>query len=197
MARLSSNGLKWSYFPTFPQFVHYNGQCPIPLHASPKGPHNEEHLSPHAGVAPQNNVSELASPFKHVPKLVKIVLVLPVHTAQCERGFSQMNNIMTHQSTNLTMESMHSLLTIKMSGFTFDSYDPVGAICKWSPIDLPDTRKRCLNSKPYGPSPQTPCLALEHQETTKVTEIAAAEPTAEPAAAAAAGSETDSSGPES
>ena len=65
-----------------------------------------------------------------------------------------MNNIMTHQRTNLTTDSMNSLLTIKMSGMTFKNYDPVGAICRWSPVNLPDTRKRRLNVKPYGPRPR-------------------------------------------
>ena len=57
----------------------------------------------------------MESRFHHILQLVKIMLVLPVHTAEVERGFSQMNIIKTKLRSSLQPESLASLLTVKLS----------------------------------------------------------------------------------
>ena len=94
----------------------------------------------------------LCKRFQKFLPVVKIVLVLPVHTANVERGFSQMNMIMNDKRNCLTTESLRSLLTVKLSNYTFKTYDPIGAIVLWSPWNR--ERKRRTESKPYGPRPK-------------------------------------------
>ena len=93
---------------------------------------------------------ELADRFQQVLQVIRILLVLPVHTANVERGFSQVNVIKTEKRTRLQRESLSSLLTVKLSKLTFQDYDPMGAIVKWSPLDLPDKKRRRPDTKPYG-----------------------------------------------
>ena len=78
---------------------------------------------------------EMESRFHHILQLVKIMLVLPVHTAEVERGFSQMNLAKTKLRSSLQPESLASLLTVKLSKQDFRTYDPTNAIIKWSPMD--------------------------------------------------------------
>ncbi len=92
---------------------------------------------------------EMESRFHHILQLVKIMLVLPVHTAEVERGFSQMNLAKTKLRSSLQPESLASLLTVKLSKQDFRTYDPTNAIIKWSPMDA--ARKRRTEIQPYGP----------------------------------------------
>ena len=51
----------------------------------------------------------------------KNMLVLPVHTAEVERGFSQMNLVKTKLRSSLQPESLASFLTDKPSKQDFDN----------------------------------------------------------------------------
>ncbi len=84
---------------------------------------------------------DLVKRFDHILPLIKIILVLPIHTANLERGFSQMTLIMNDKRSNLTTSSLNSLLTVRLSNTDYKDYDPLGAISKWSPWDLPDNKK--------------------------------------------------------
>ena len=64
-----------------------------------------------------------------------------------------MTLIMNDKRSNLTTSSLNSLLTVRLSNTDYKDYDPLGAISKWSPWDLPDNKKRRTESKPYGPRP--------------------------------------------
>ena len=87
--------------------------------------------------------------YHQILQLVKIILVLPIHTAEVERGFSQMNLIMTDKRNCLTTASLRSLLSIKRSKTDYKAYDPSGAIIRWAPVSA--LRRRRINSQPYGP----------------------------------------------
>ena len=76
----------------------------------------------------------LADRYHQILQLVKIILVLPIHTAEVERGFSQMNLIMTDKRNCLTTASLRSLLSIKRSKTDYKAYDPSGAIIRWAPM---------------------------------------------------------------
>ncbi|KAJ8017475.1 hypothetical protein HOLleu_45094 [Holothuria leucospilota] len=94
---------------------------------------------------------ELLTRFDQIFPIIRILLVLPVHTAELERGFSQMNVVMNEKRTNLKTNSLNSLLTIKLSNIDYMTYDPVGAILKWSPWS---GKRRRPDSKPYGKRPK-------------------------------------------
>ena len=98
---------------------------------------------------------ELKENFKHILAIIEIILILPVHTSNLERGFSQMNLIKTEKRTHLTTESLNSLLTVKLSGLDYRSYDPAGAIIRWWKHSDFHTQsvpvKRRPNVQPYGP----------------------------------------------
>ena len=93
--------------------------------------------------------------FKHILTIIEITLILPVHTSNLERGFSQMNLIKTEKRTHLTTESPNSLLTVKLGGLDYRSYDPAGAIIRWWKHSDFHTQsvpvKRRPNVQPYGP----------------------------------------------
>ena len=93
--------------------------------------------------------------FKHILTIIEITLILPVHTSNLERGFSQMNLIKTKKRTHLTTESLNSLLTVKLSGLDYTTYDPAGAIIRWWKHSDFHTQsvpvKRRPNVQPYGP----------------------------------------------
>lgn len=65
-------------------------------------------------------------------KLAEIALVLPVHTADVERGFSAQNNILTAKRNRLLTETQNMLLKQKIEGekerddqYLFD------IVCRW------------------------------------------------------------------
>ncbi|XP_072044905.1 zinc finger protein 862-like [Amphiura filiformis] len=98
---------------------------------------------------------QLKDHFKHILTIIEIILILPVHTSNLERGFSQMNLIKTEKRTHLTTESLNSLLTVKLSGLDYGSYDPVGAIIRWWKHSDSHSQtvpvKRRPTVQPYGP----------------------------------------------
>ncbi|KAH3782030.1 hypothetical protein DPMN_159941 [Dreissena polymorpha] len=50
-------------------------------------------------------------------------------TAECERGFCQLNLIKTDKRTSLEYESLASLLRIKIDGSSLQDYEAGPAIC--------------------------------------------------------------------
>ena len=112
---------------------------------------------------------ELVLRFSSVLSLIRIVLVLPVHTANLERGFSQMNIIMTDTRTNLTTSSISSLLMLKLSGIDYKDYDPTNAIVKWCPWSLPQNKRRRPHTKPYGPRPSKTVKFADHEAIAEAT----------------------------
>ena len=93
---------------------------------------------------------ELQEQFKDILQIVTIGLVLPVHTAAVERGFSQMNLIINDKRNNMSSTTLRSVLHIKLSQQDFRTYDPTGAIVRWAPINAVKKRR----TTPYGQRPQ-------------------------------------------
>ena len=62
--------------------------------------------------------------LKHILPLVSIMLTISPTTAECERGFSQMNQVKTQLRTSLNQETISSLLRIKIDGPTLANYTP-------------------------------------------------------------------------
>ena len=95
---------------------------------------------------------ELQEQFKDILQIVKTVLVLPVHTAAVERGFSQMNLIINDKRNNMSSTTLRSVLQIKLSQQDFRTYDPTGPIVRWAPLIAVKKRRTTT----YGPRQQKP-----------------------------------------
>ena len=54
--------------------------------------------------------------FPEISKLVVRACVLPIHTADCERGFSCMNRIVTVQRNRLKTVTIDRLISVSVEG---------------------------------------------------------------------------------
>ena len=86
--------------------------------------------------------------FKQILQLVKIILVMPIHTAECERGFSLMGNIKNAWRARLKSETVTNLIAINLSQYTIETYNPADAIFQWMESGK---RSRRPSTMPYGP----------------------------------------------
>ncbi|XP_069110057.1 uncharacterized protein [Argopecten irradians] len=79
--------------------------------------------------------------YQNVLMLVKIMLCLPVSSAQCERTFSTMNRIKTDVRSSLNITTLEDLIRISGEGPDILDFDPKSAVQKW----LSTSRKVKLN----------------------------------------------------
>lgn len=63
--------------------------------------------------------------------LINCTKVIPCSTAECERGFSQMNLIITPTRTKLLIERVSALMFIKLHGPPLNQWDPTGYVTTW------------------------------------------------------------------
>ena len=63
--------------------------------------------------------------------LMKLALILPLHTADCERGFSCQNGILTAKRSCLGEESLNTLMTIKCEGSVDDQSLLENSLATW------------------------------------------------------------------
>lgn len=69
--------------------------------------------------------------FPHMKLIVEIVLVFPMSTSCCERGFSCMKRIKSDWRGSLSNEMLNSLLHISIHGPEVKEYDAEKAVTKW------------------------------------------------------------------
>ncbi|KAJ8890975.1 hypothetical protein PR048_010484 [Dryococelus australis] len=69
--------------------------------------------------------------FPVLLKLLKVASVLPVSTASCERGFSQMNLVKNKLRSSLETESLDDLMMVNLNGPPLPLCIPSDAIDKW------------------------------------------------------------------
>jgi len=85
--------------------------------------------------------------------LVNAVHTLPVSTAECERGFSQMNLICTPTRSLLSVEHMSALMFINISGPPLAEWFPLAYVRSWlskgrhAATDLGKTRGNKLQTR--------------------------------------------------
>ncbi|XP_078666292.1 zinc finger protein 862-like [Branchiostoma floridae x Branchiostoma belcheri] len=89
---------------------------------------------------------EADSDYRNIFTLLRLSLVIPIHTAQCERSFSLMNRIKTDWRARLESNSLTSLMTISLSPQSLDTFDPLPAVTLWW-----EGGRRRPNTTPYGP----------------------------------------------
>ena len=63
--------------------------------------------------------------------LINCVKAISISTAECERGFSQLNLIMTDVRNSLSVETLSSLLYIRIVGPPFSLFKPEKYIRNW------------------------------------------------------------------
>ena len=74
---------------------------------------------------------ELSEQFRNILFVAGIVLMFPVSTACCERGFSAMKRIKSDWRSCLNTDTLDDLLRISLSGVSVHDYDTVRAVNQW------------------------------------------------------------------
>ena len=92
----------------------------------------------------------LAPKYPNIMAIIELLLVLPAHTADCERGFSLMKQTKTDFRSCLGHNKLSDLLFIKLHCGDIDSFDPDEAIDLWN-ANIHGKRSRRHDTKPYGP----------------------------------------------
>ena len=69
--------------------------------------------------------------MKDIMILILIMLTISPTTAECERGFSSVNNIKTTARTSMKQEALSSLVRIKVDGPDLMEYNPTESIINW------------------------------------------------------------------
>ena len=65
-------------------------------------------------------------------QVISIVMLIPMSTAACERGFSLMNRIKSKGRSRLANSLMNNLMTISCNKEELRSFDPQFAINEWA-----------------------------------------------------------------
>lgn len=86
--------------------------------------------------------------YSNVLHLVDLLLTIPIHSAQCERGFSRMKTIKTKLRNKLDSGSMTAILRIQLETAQIETFDPMPAVCLWNNSSY---RARRPFQAPYGP----------------------------------------------
>ena len=71
---------------------------------------------------------------KNLGKISCSLLVIPMHSADCERGFSTLGRIKTKLRSRLTNSSLNSLLMISMEGPPIQKFDVEPCLEKWRSV---------------------------------------------------------------
>lgn len=90
--------------------------------------------------------------------LVDLILTIPAHSVECERGFSQMKRVKTDWRNQLTSTALTSTLRILMEGPSIKEFDPLPAIIFWNSVVK---RVRRPFQPPYGK--RTPAVEAEKE----------------------------------
>ena len=69
--------------------------------------------------------------FPNLLKLAAVTLTLPIHTADCERGFSLQNNLKNCQRNRLQAERLDTLMVVSAEGPPLQEFPFERALIKW------------------------------------------------------------------
>ena len=69
--------------------------------------------------------------FQNLLHLAEIMLVIPISSAQCERGFSSQKRIKSDARSSLSVSTTEDLIRISMEGPELQSFQPTAAVSKW------------------------------------------------------------------
>lgn len=85
--------------------------------------------------------------FRNILALVQIALVIPINSAECERGFSLMARVKCDWRNRLKPDTLTELMSINLCNTEYEDYDPEQAILTW----LRSGKLPRRLTKPYGP----------------------------------------------
>ncbi len=86
--------------------------------------------------------------YPNLSKIASSLLVIPVHSADCERGFSALGRIKTKLRSRLTNKYLNSLLMINLNGADLNKFDFHSALQTWASI----RKRRVFTGKPHSSS---------------------------------------------
>lgn len=86
--------------------------------------------------------------FRNVLVLLTLVLLVPIHTSELERGFSMMNRIKHDWRANLSTPNLNALMRVCLLGPPPGEYEPMKSIRLWWQAGR---RPRRPYTQPYGP----------------------------------------------
>ena len=66
-----------------------------------------------------------------IRKLIQIVTVLPIGSAEAERGFSIMNHIRTKRRSKLLGTTIESMMRIRMNGPEIETFNTLPYVMRW------------------------------------------------------------------
>lgn len=79
----------------------------------------------------QTMFTDFGERFSNILMLIEILLVLPVSTACCERGFSCMSRMKAQYRSRMDPTTLDYLLRIGIDGVSCEEFDPERAIALW------------------------------------------------------------------
>lgn len=95
-------------------------------------------LSTHDLMSKLTSNSQLLDMFPNLGKLCAVALILPMSTADCERGFSALNRIKTDLRNRLSCKILNALMTISIEAPERDEF-PFERTCSiWSAGEIKD-----------------------------------------------------------
>ena len=86
--------------------------------------------------------------FKNIILVLMIVLLIPIHTSEVERGFSLMNRVKQDWRARLTTPHLNELMCIPLLGPACNEFEPMEAIRLWW---QGGRRARRPQFQPHGP----------------------------------------------
>jgi len=89
-------------------------------------------------------VNEMNMEYPLMCSLVEYAVTIPLHTADCERGFSALNLIKTDIQNRISLANVNNILMIKIEGPERRNFNFGEAFKKWASLK----ERRILNSKP-------------------------------------------------
>ena len=84
--------------------------------------------------------------FPNFLSLVDLILIIPAHSVECERGFSLMKRIKTNARSSLGKDTLTTLMHITLQSPDEDMFNPLPAIQLWNSAAR---RKRRPFQPPY------------------------------------------------
>ena len=99
----------------------------------------------------QRVILEDQDDFRNIVKAIKIVLLIPVHTSECERRFSLMTCVKTDWRANLSTPRLSDLMRVKLCGpgvEKVEDFNPMLGVLLWWNAG---TRARRPRIQPYAP----------------------------------------------
>lgn len=86
-----------------------------------------------------------ADMFPNLLKLASVALVLPVHTADCERGFSGQNRLKTPLRNRMSAEKMDTQMVILLEGPSMETFPFEEAVSSWKQVKQRKLYQQKLN----------------------------------------------------